>query len=102
MTKKLTDNVYIYVDHEEVGSLYTMRYDLDSAKILLWVHNIDCIEKFIERQTLIFIRGIHGFNPGFIIMQDDANRCSLDVIKNETEEKLLRSKDNLAGTKIDH
>lgn len=43
----LIDNVYIYVDHEEVGSLYEMRYDLDSAEIR--VHNIDCIEKFIDR-----------------------------------------------------
>lgn len=35
-------------------------------------------------------------------MQNDANRCSCDFIKNETEEKLLRSKDNLAGTEIDN
>lgn len=34
-------------------------------------------------------------------MHSDANRCS-DVINIETEEKLLRSRDNLAGTQIDH
>lgn len=35
-------------------------------------------------------------------MQNDVYRCSPDVIKNKAEEKLLRSKDNLSGTKIDH
>ncbi|CAH2104679.1 unnamed protein product [Euphydryas editha] len=33
-------------------------------------------------------------------MHSDINRCLFDVIDNKAEEKLLRSKDNLCGTKL--
>lgn len=63
--------------------------------------NIDNIYRICISEDEALLR-IHGLNSDSIIMQNDANRCSLDVINNKTEEKLLRSKDNLAGTKIDH
>lgn len=49
MAKLFTDEVSMYVDHEEVVAVHTMRYDLDLVKILIRVRNIDCIEKFIDR-----------------------------------------------------